>query len=356
MEFSTHENLFVGNIVDCYLGYSHDIAIRKSCASGGIITNLIIFLLKTKQIDGALVSRSIVLENNISFEVNIVTSPEEMVNYASSVYFNIPTLQSIPLIKQFDGKIAFVGLPCQIQALRNLMKNDMILQKKIGIIIGLFCGHNSRKNLLIDVLKRKGIQEHDVKKVIFRQGHWRGNMQITLNNGEIESFPFQDFSIYQNLHFDSLKKCLFCIDHTAEQADISCGDAWLPYLKKDPIKHSIIITRNSTSDYNIQEMRRKGDIFLMRIEPDIVYKAQKRSIIYHKSIEARSKIGIIFGYSISYPSDYNNTARWNEYIAAFIVFLNIQISSNKLCRKILFYIPKIILYPYLFIFKILTNF
>lgn len=356
MNFPRNERLFIGEMVDCYLGYSNHQSIRKRCASGGIISNLIIFLLERKIIDGALVCRSKVIDNKISYEVKIVTYSEDIFNFASSVYFNIPLLEYIPMIKKFDGKIAFVGLPCQIRILRNLMKNDIILREKVFLIIGLFCGHNSRRNLLIDVLNQKGIREFDVKEIIFRQGLWRGNMQVTLKDDKKISFPFQDFSIYQNLHFDSLKKCLFCVDHTAEDADISCGDAWLSYLRNDPIKHSLIITRTDFSNYFIHEMRRKGDIFLMQIEPEIIYKAQKRSLISHKSIEARSKIGKIFGYSIICPSDYYNTARWNDYLASFIVLLNIQISSNEKCRRCLFFIPKIILYPYLFLFKSLTNF
>jgi hypothetical protein len=177
-----------------------------------------------------------------------------------------------------------------------------------------------------------------------------------LKNGNINSFPFQDFSVYQNLHFYSLKKCLYCYDHTAEQADISCGDAWLSYLKEDSIKHSIIITRNNNSNELIHEMRRKGDIFLMKIEPEIVFKSQKKSIIYHKGIEARSKIGKYFGYSIDYPSDYKNTTKWNDYLAALIVLLNITISSNNKLKKGIFLIPKFIIYQWLLLFKFLTNF
>jgi len=356
MNFKGNERLLIGEIVDCYIGYSNYQSIRKHCASGGIISNLLIFLLDSKIIDGALVCRSKVIDNKISYEVKIVTCSKDILDYASSVYFNIPLLEYIPNIKKFYGKIAFVGLPCQIRILRNLMKNDIILREKVFLIIGLFCGHNSRKNLLIDILNKKGIREIDVKEIIFRQGLWRGNMQVTLKDDKRVSFPFQDFSTYQNLHFDSLKKCLYCVDHTAEDADISCGDAWLSYLRNDPIKHSLIVTRTDFSNYFIHEMRRKGDIFLMQIEPEIIYKAQKRSLISHKSIEARSKIGKIFGYSITCPSEYNDTARWNDYLASFILLINIQISSNKKFRKHIFFIPRIILYSYLFLFKSLTSF
>jgi len=356
MDFTRQKNLYLGKITDCYLGYSSDITIREHSASGGIVSQLIIFLLKTKQIDGALLSRSRVIENKISYEVKIVTNPDEVLNYSSSVYFDIPLLKYIPEIQQFDGRLAVVGLPCHIHAIRKKIARDQNVAMKIVLFIGLFCGHNSRKELLLDVLNKKGIQERDVRQLIFRKGHWRGTMEIILNDDRRVSFPFQHFSIYQNLFCDSLKKCLHCYDHTAEQADLSCGDAWLPYLKNDPIKHSIIIARDDNANEILHEMRRKGDLFLMQIEPDIVFKSQKRSIIFHKSIEARSKIGKLLGYSIDCPQEYMQKARWNDYLAAGMILVTIKICSQKSLRKIILIIPEFILYPWLFAFKLLTNF
>lgn len=356
MDFLSLKNLYLGKITDCYLGYSNDILIREHSASGGIITQLIVFLLKTKQIDGALLCRSIIIENKISYEVKIVTNPDEVLTFSSSVYFDIPLLKYIPEIKQFDGRLAIVGLPCHVQAIRKTMARDQSVAKNIVLLIGLFCGHNSQKELLLDVLNKKGIQERDVSRIVFRKGPWRGTMEVTLTDGSRITFPFQHFSIYQNLFCDSLKKCLHCHDHTAEQSDISCGDAWLPYLKKDPIKHSIIITRNDNVNKIFHEMRRKGVLFLMQIEPEIVFESQKRSIIFHKSMEARSKIGKLLGYSINCPPEYLQKARWNDYLSACMILVTIKICSHKTLRKIFLTLPKFILYPWLFAFKFLTNF
>lgn len=353
---SRNQSLYLGCIENTYLGYSNDENIRYKAASGGIISTLIFNLLDKKKIDGALVCREIMKGDKISFEVKIVTKPDEILEFGGSVYFDVPILSNINLIRNFKGKLAVVGLPCQLRLLSEICHRDKEISKKIVLKIGLFCGHNSRRELLLEVLRKKKIQEKDVKKVIFRRGHWRGKMHIYLKNGEVKIFPFQHFSIYQNLHFDSLKKCIYCLDHTAEFSDISCGDAWLTYLKKDPIKHSVIIARNENGDDILKELRREGTIYLMKIEPEIVFKSQKRALIYHKSIEARSRIGKLLGFNIRYPTEYENTSRWNDYLAAVIVLSNIKVSYNNRLRRLIFLVPRKIFYLYFVLFKVLTNF
>ncbi len=350
------ESYFLGSISTCYLGYSYDTHVRERAASGGIVSSVIMYLLRTKQIDGALMCRTKCIDDKISFEVKIVTDPAEVLDYASSVYFNIPLIKYSNLIEEFGGKIAVVGLPCHIHALKKRMLSNETLANKVHICIGLFCGHNSKKELLDEVLKKKGISENNVQQIVFRRGHWRGEMAVSLKDGNVRSFPFQHFSIYQNLHFDSLKRCMHCVDHTAEFADISCGDVWMRYLKKDSIKHSIIITRTAKADRILRDMRNEGDIYLVKTDSSTVFRSQKRSLIYHKAIDARSKVGKFFGFNIACPPRYANTARWNEYFAAFIALLNVKISDNKLLRGVVFTLPRVILTPYLYVFKILTNF
>lgn len=352
---SKNQNLYLGCIENSYLGYSNDENIRSKAASGGMISTLIFNLLGKKKIDGALVCRQIMKGDKISFEVKIVTQPDEILEFGGSVYFDVPILSNINLIRNFKGKLAVVGLPCQLRLLSEISYGKEILEK-IVLKIGLFCGHNSHRELLLEVLRKKRIQEKDVEKVIFRRGHWKGQMHVYSKNGEVKIFPFLYFSIYHNLHFASLKKCIYCFDHTAEFSDISCGDAWLTYLKKDPIKHSVIIARNENGDEILKELRRKGAIYLMKIEPDIVFKSQKRALIYRKSIEARSRIGKLLGFNIKYPLEYENTSRWNDYLAAVLALSNIKISYNNRLRRLIFLVPRKILYPYLVLFKVLTNF
>ena len=101
-------------------------------------------------------------------------------------------------------------------------------------------------------------------------------------------------------------------------------------------------------------MIEKGLISSRKISPFIVFESQKRSLIYHKSIKARAKVARLFGMKINvYPS---HDLRWNDLLAALIVLTNYHLSKSEKFNNIIFHIPRPILYLYLGIFKVLTNF
>jgi coenzyme F420-reducing hydrogenase beta subunit len=344
---------YLGNSINTRIGYSNNEKIRKDCASGGIVTSILIYLLESKQIDGAFVTKTQITNNGLEAIKYIAKTREEILESRTSIYFDTQFFKHIETIKNFKGKLAIVGLPCEIKYLRERQKWDENF-KNIQVTIGLFCGHASKKELIETVLKQKNIKTADIKKITFRKGHWRGQTHIELNNGKEITFPFSHFSLYQNLFFLSENKCLYCNDHTSEMADISCGDIWDLKFKKTPIKHSAIITRTENGEKFIENMLKLNIISSFNVSEKKIYKAQKRSLLYHKHIKARSIVGKLFGFKIPYSK--KEISRPWDYIAAFIVLINHRISESKFGKKFIFKIPKPILKIYLYIFKGLTSF
>jgi len=353
MKIKEHNiDYYLGKFNKCYWGYSNNPRIRSKAASGGIVSTILIYLLNNNYIDGALVSKLIVENNKITSKTFIATTPKEILDCRTSIYFNIPLLSYLEEIKKFKGKLAIVGLPCDITNFKRVEKN--LKRKKPIFYVGLFCGHNSQKELLYRVLKKKNIDITKINNFIFRKGLWRGRTHIEFKDSSKTSFKFQNFSVYQNLHFLSLKKCIYCSDHFSEEADITCGDIWLDSFKKRNIKHSAFVTRNQKADDIIQEMIQEGVIKAQKINPLMICRAQKRALTFHKSINARSIVGKLFGINIK--KNKRDKARWNDLIAAFIILLNHKISESTKLKNILFKIPKPIITLYLYFFKILTNF
>lgn len=343
---------YLGNIEQAYLGYSLDENIRLGAASGGIVSAILINLLKEKKIDGALVCRQKMVSGKIGSKVYIAKTPKEILDSRTSIYFFTPVLTKIQEIKNFPGKLAIVALPCQIKALKQLFNTREFAGK--FLFIGLFCGHTSKKELLLKVLEKKKIPEDATRKVIFRKGHWRGKMHIILKNKSEAIFPFQHFSTYQNLFFYCERQCLACTDHCNEAANISCGDVWSLKYKSNPIKHSLILARNKKSRDLLEVMRNKKILNLNRITPKDVFDIQKRSLVFHRHIKARSLIGKLFGYRIKCSG--KEEARWNDYPAAFIALLCSRLSESKTGGKLVFALPRQIWSVCLYFFKFLTSF
>ena len=353
-------NEYLGELTSQHMGYSNDSEIRTDAASGGLVSNILIYLLENKYIDGALVSKLKMQNGKITPETFIAKTRKQILDARTSIYFSFPILKNFSLINDFEGKLAVVGLPCQLNAIKTICKNNKNLDKKIVFKIGLFCGHTSNKRLLDLYLQKKKIREEDISKFIFRKGHWRGKTYIDLKNSEKKVYPFQDYSIYQNLFICSERACIHCSDHTAESSDISVGDVWDKKFKKLNIKHSVLLVRNKKSESIIKEMTKKSKLNLKSISKIDVFNAQRRSLIFHKNINARSKIGKYFGFKIKENPKTLIKTRWNDIIAAAIILINIKLSTDrryaKRFNKILFKMPKPILFIYLVLFKLLTNF
>lgn len=351
----THENekLYLGPVQRCFFGYAEDAEIRSHAASGGIVSAILIELLESGIIDGAVVVRMVLENGAVNGKAFIATSRDEIIACGGSIYSHVLPLP-LNQIREFQGRLGFVGIPCNIRRLISVSKRDPLLDEKIAVTIGLFCGHNSKKELIGHVLNQKKINVDDIDEFYFRRGRWRGKMEVRLKSGKTMRFPFSHFSIYQNLHFFSQKKCIFCADHTAEHADISSGDAWLKKMKHEPIKHSIFLSRTSRGGEIIDHLKRKNRILVKDAASRDVFMSQKRALIHHKSTRARARMGKWLGYSL--PSAANGVSRWNDYPATFISLFNLKWSESVRYRHLIFKIPKPVLFLYLFFFKLLTNF
>ncbi len=354
MSFSKEtQEYYLGSVEKCYLGYSTAPEIRERCASGGIVSAALISLLRSGQIDGALVSKMELTQGDIRAKAFIATSEQDVLSAAGSIYFDTEQLP-IQRLRDFPGRLAVVGLPCHLNALKKVIEKDAELADKIVLKIGLFCGHMTEKALLLKVLEKKGIAAGDINKISFRKGKWRGRMHIYKKDGSETDFPFSHFSVYRNLNLFSLERCLHCADHTAERSDISCGDAWLNRMKREPIKHSIFLSRGRRGSDVLDGLIKSGDIVAVDSSPLEVFLSQKRALILHKAVYCRSKISGLFGYSVG--CDKKGYVRWNDYVSSLILMANTKWSKNRAFQKFIFIIPRQILYLYMLAYKFFHNF
>ena len=337
------------------MAYSGNEDIRRDAGSGGVVSTLIIHLLRTGRIDGAFVSRLRANRGSLQVESFIARTEEEVLSCRTSIYMDFVP-DSIKKLVDGKEKLAFVGLPCHMKMLRDLEKKMPGFSERILLRIGLFCGHTSSPKLLLNYLNKKRIKIEDVEKLVFRKGRWRGKTYIFTKDGEARTYPAEDFTIYQNLCFFCPKKCLFCQDHTAEFSDVSCGDAWLPELKSNPIKHSVILSRKKEATKIIDGMLNEGILRGKTASPGVIIRSQKRALIFKKrNITARKKLSRLFG--IESMRDLTGLRpRLNDYLGAFLILSNTKASENRVFTRAIFAIPTRLLYPYFWFLCLMLNF
>ncbi|MFQ5837055.1 MAG: Coenzyme F420 hydrogenase/dehydrogenase, beta subunit C-terminal domain, partial [Candidatus Bathyarchaeia archaeon] len=197
------------------IAQARDKSILQVCQDGGVVTALLLFALENGLVDGAVVSG--VSEDRPLYPVpRLATTSQEVLECAGTRYFYSPNLIAFQEgIKQKKGSLAFVGTPCQINALRKI---EMFPLKKyanpLRLTIGLMCTESfTYEGLMEKIIQRElGINPHNISKI-----NIKGKVLVTTKNGEIKTIPLKDAKKYTR------KGCALCTDFSAELADISAG-------------------------------------------------------------------------------------------------------------------------------------
>jgi coenzyme F420 hydrogenase subunit beta len=167
----------IGSYDDTFLSYALNDRIRYGGASGGTVTAILAYALDQGLISGALVCRTKIVDYKIVRpEFYIATHSSELLTSQDSKYVETNFVpQAIKLIDGFPGKLAVVGLPCDLKVLRKLMVRKDSFAAKIILTIGLFCGHNSQRQLIDNVITKLAPSPSERLEFFrFRIGLWRG--------------------------------------------------------------------------------------------------------------------------------------------------------------------------------------
>jgi coenzyme F420-reducing hydrogenase beta subunit len=326
-------NKFIGPYNGSFFTYATDHLTRSNAASGGTVTAILEALLNRGEIDAAVVCVLEVVDGKVEANFRLARTREELLESQGSKYISTRfSSQAMELIRNFDGRVAVVCLPCDAKLLSIASDRSPELKEKIVCVITLFCGHLSSPELTQLVVDRLRPNPNAVLQDFrYRSGHWRGRLTAEYGEGQVASKKFSTFSKFQNLYYFCETKCMHCYDHIGYFGDIACGDIWLQRMKNHPIKHSAVISKTTRGLRILEEAANKG---LLVIEPqpieDIV-EAQSRSFKIHHNISARAKAGEKLGLKIK--DEVNEKVRWSDYQVARIILKNYLLTQTKEGRE-----------------------
>jgi coenzyme F420 hydrogenase subunit beta len=196
------------------IAQASDEKVLQACQDGGVTTALLTYALEKEIIDGAAVSG--VSQDKPFYPVpRLVTTPEEVLECAGTRYTYSPNLLAFREgIDQNKKKLAFVGTPCQINALRKIEELTMKHVNQLQFAIGLLCTESFTYEGLMEkhIQGKLGIDLHDVKKI-----NIKAKVLVTTKSGEVKVIPLKETKQYTR------KNCTICTDFSAELADISVG-------------------------------------------------------------------------------------------------------------------------------------
>lgn len=340
----------VGNQVGSYFSHAADPAMRESAASGGSVTAILVHLLGTGRIDGALVVTSVVTDGKLDCRFAIAGTREEILAAQGSKYAAVYFQRdAVPLIRAFNGRLAVVLLPCDAKSLRRLRIAEPEVDARIAFVITLFCGHNSEPELTDALIRRHGRNHGVLRSYQYRFGHWRGKLRIRYEDGAEITRPFSDFSVYQNLFFFSQRKCHACFDHFGFYCDLAAGDIWSQKMKQDPIKKNAIVVRSARGTELLAELADNRVLNIDAVTIEDVCNGQSRALPFHYNVSARSRVGRLFGMRLKDVTRVD--AKWNQIAVAFLVMLNERITRGRIGQRLVLATPRPILKAYLLLLK-----
>ncbi len=205
---------------------------RESSASGGFVTEFLLYLLHHGYINKAVEVRR--RENDpLLSQAYVVQTDREIKLSRSSVYSPADYSGVISYLKQADetDRFAIVGLPCQLAFLKAWLNEHPKHNSKVFVLISLVCGHTPSLKAYDYILKRVKISKEDLKFISNRGGGWPGYLSIQTKSGRTWRTPYGSWLSWGMLMSSPLmmsKGCLFCVDPCGFVADISVSDAWLP--------------------------------------------------------------------------------------------------------------------------------
>ncbi len=216
----------IGNWSDIFSARSTDAEVRNVATDGGVVSSLLLYMLENNVIDGAIVSKKTDGGGRIPM---IAKTRSELLEAAGSFWSESTHLDElgsaysscfpiIKVIKESAGKelkkLALVGTPCQIKAIRKMQALNIVPSHVIVFTIGLFC---MQCFTLEDLMKKDFALKHNIKiddilKVNIKDKlilHMKSGLKIYIPMEEVEEI--------------ARKACLACADFANDYADISAG-------------------------------------------------------------------------------------------------------------------------------------
>ncbi|MFH2093138.1 MAG: Coenzyme F420 hydrogenase/dehydrogenase, beta subunit C-terminal domain [Pseudomonadota bacterium] len=237
----------MGRVIETTVVRSFDPKIRQTASDGGAVTALLLHLFDRNRIDGAIITRPV---GKFQRQPFLATTREEIANSSglsldtshgmkrfSDEYVTFSSIEEFdPMVKKGLKRVAMVGTPCQIKALRKMQVMNLVPSDAIKICFGLFCSGNysfgpEEQARLAQIA---GTFWNDVVKINIKE-----QLIITLKSGDKKTVAIQD------MEFMKRYACRYCGDYSAEYADISFGglgakDGWTTIISRTPLGRAIL--------------------------------------------------------------------------------------------------------------------
>ncbi|MDF2870522.1 MAG: coenzyme F420-reducing hydrogenase beta subunit [Anaerocolumna sp.] len=252
-----------GKVDKAIVAYSSDSALRYKAASGGALTEISIYLIENRLVDGILHTTYDPQDSTKTISCVSSTKEEIIARCGSRYSISVPLIDVLQKVDK-NKKYAFVGKPCDVMALRNYLAVNNDMESVFPFLLSFFCAGEPSVDAQIALLNKMGCKIEDCNHITYRGNGWPGYATVLRKDGTISDLEYK-IAWGSYLGRDLRNICRFCLDGTGEAADIVCADFWYldPEGKPEFSEHdgrNIIISRSKKGTDIMREMVKSGQL------------------------------------------------------------------------------------------------
>ena len=207
------------------LAWASDEQTRFKGSTGGVLSALGEYLLSSKKVDFILHAKASTTDPSFGV-VNVSVEVEKVIDGAGSRYGPTAALINITDILDKGQPFAYIGLPCDISALRNFAKHDKRVNQLVRYWLTPVCGGFMQTDSLYQSLSTFGIEADKISGLRYRGYGCPGPTRIEYKDGSVIEKRYTDFWGEDDSAWNLPLRCKICPDGIGEAADIAASDTW----------------------------------------------------------------------------------------------------------------------------------
>ncbi|WP_162906668.1 Coenzyme F420 hydrogenase/dehydrogenase, beta subunit C-terminal domain [Algihabitans albus] len=290
-----------GPIRELATGHACDPEMRYQGSSGGALSALLQYLMESGTVEG--VAQTVIDPGDpVANTSQLSRTRDDILRAAGSRYAPSAPLERLFELMETPERLAFVGKPCDVAALRAYARHRPEVAEKFPVVLSFMCGGIPSRKGALAILDKMGVGSEDLSDFRYRGQGWPGKARAVTRSGEVQEMTYAE-AWGDFLSSRVQLRCKICPDATGMTADIVCADAWYGDERGYPLfdeadGRSLIIARTELGQ-NLLEAARSSQF--VATQPATVqdvglmqpYQARRRRLVLSR-IAALALIGRIY--------------------------------------------------------------
>ena len=315
-----------GSIKRVFCGFSTYQDHRVEATSGGVGSEIVLYLLKHKLANSAL-----------SFSWNpqtlqydpVIVDKESDYKFVGSIYHEVPLLKFIRSNRdKIKSPFVCFALPCQGKGIKKLLE-------EVGIqsyIIQLTCSSQQSFEATMYLFKRLGVDKSDVKHIQYRGNGWPSGIQIKKSDNT-NLFISNSNSIWMDIFHSRLfiqRRCHRCNPNLNSEADIVLADPWRIDIPSETNNkgRTLCAVLTDRMEQLIKDMEQKNIIHTEDKSVDEFLYSQIATIRLKKSLLRRNPLTNMYENLLT-------SRRYRTWITANPLLFKLHCTLNNIFKRII---------------------